>query len=254
MFRIFETLKALVACSLLFASLTVSSNSLQPMTMDSPEGYDLQSPEEIEAARKQIERDFAGQISPQSLSAAQREQILSQYAHLDPKREVPTDLLEQTVVYFDANKSRFPNQAYITIVDFSKRSNQQRFFLIDMVSGEVIKHWTTHGLNSDKNKDGFADSFGNVNGSGKSSLGFVRTAEVYSGKFKRSIRLDGLESSNSNIRQRAIVFHGWDGVKEEAKIQGLSWGCITLDWNVKDGVLDKIKEGSLMYVGVSKKQ
>jgi hypothetical protein len=252
MFRILETLKALTASSFLLASLTVSSNSLQPMTMDVPEGYDQQSPQEIEAARQKIERDFAGQISASSLSVEERERILSQYAHLDPKREVPTDLLEQTVLYFEVNKSRFPNQAYITIVDFSKRSNIQRFYLIDMVSGEVTKHWTTHGLNSDKNKDGFAESFGNVNGSGKSSLGFVRTAEVYSGKFKRSIRLDGLDSTNSNIRRRAIVFHGWDGVKEEPRIQGLSWGCITLDWNVKDAVLDKIKEGSLMFVGISK--
>ena len=253
MFRILDTSKALVACTLIFASLTVSSNSLQPMTMDTPEGYDHQSPEEVEAARQRIERDFAGQIEPRSLSNARREEILSRYAHLDPKREVPTDLLEHTVLYFDANKTRFPNQTHITIVDFSMRSNKQRFFLIDMASGEVIKHWTTHGLNSDKNKDGLAEIFGNVNGSGKSSLGFVRTAEVYHGKFKRSIRLDGLESSNSNIRRRAIVFHGWDGVKEEPRIQGLSWGCITLDWNVKDGVLDKIKEGSLMYIGVSKK-
>jgi len=32
----------------------------------------------------------------------------------------------------------------------------------------------------------------NVEGSGRSSLGFVRTAEVYSGKYNVSVRLDGL--------------------------------------------------------------
>jgi len=252
MFQLLKSLKALTAFTFAFASITVSSNSLQPMTMETQEGYDVQSPEEIEAARLQIQRDFAGQVDPQSLSPSLRARILSDYAHLDPQHEVPSDLLEKAVVYFDANKSRFPNQAYISIVDFAKRSNKQRFYLIDMTTGEVTKHWTTHGINSDSDRDGYAESFGNVNGSGKSSLGFIRTAEVYSGKFKRSVRLDGLESTNSNIRMRAIVFHGWDGVKEEARIQGLSWGCITLDWNVKDGVLDKIKEGSLMYVGVSK--
>ncbi len=252
MFQLRNGVKALTAFAFTFASLTVSSNSLQPMTMETQEGYDVQSPAEIEAARAQIEREFGNQITPSSLAPMQRQRILNAYAHLDPKHEVPSDLLADAVVYFEANKARFPNQAYISIVDFAKRSNKQRFFLIDMVSGEVTKHWTTHGLNSDRNEDGFAESFGNVNGSGKSSLGFIRTGEVYHGKFKRSVRLDGLQSTNSNIRMRAIVFHGWDGVKEQARIQGLSWGCITLDWTVKDGVLDKIKEGSLMYAGVSK--
>ena len=233
-------------------SATVSSKPLQPMEMDGREGYDRQTPAEIESARAQIERDFAHQIEPRSLSAAQKNRILANYGHLDPKHEVPSDLLSDAVTYFDANKASFPNQAYITIVDFSKRSNTQRFFLIDMTTGEVAKHFTTHGIGSDRDKNGFAERFGNVDGSGMSSLGFVRTAEVYTGKFQRSVRLDGLSTTNSNIRARAVVFHGWDGVKEDARIQGLSWGCITLDWTIKDGVLDKIKEGSLMYVGVSK--
>jgi hypothetical protein len=54
------------------------------------------------------------------------------------------------------------------------------------------------------------------------------------------------------MRERAVVFHGWDKVHEANVKQGLSWGCITLDWQFKDLVLEKIKEGSLMYVGVSK--
>lgn len=43
-----------------------------------------------------------------------------------------------------------------------------------------------------------------------------------------------------------------DGVKEANVIQAMTWGCIALDWTVKDAVLDKIKEGALLYVGVSK--
>jgi hypothetical protein len=207
MFRIFAFI------ALATASLTVSSNSLQPLVMEGQEGYDVQSPAEIEAARLRVERDFAGQVDPMALSPSMRARILAGYAHLDPKHEVPTDLLEQAVVYFDANKSRFPNQAYISIVDFAKRSNKKRFYLINMSTGEVESHYTTHGIGSDKDKDGYAESFGNVNGSGKSSLGFIRTAEVYTGKYKRSVRLEGLLSTNSNLRMRAVVFHGWDGFK-----------------------------------------
>lgn len=216
------------------------------------EGFDRQSDEEIEAARQQIEREFADAIQPRMLTEQQQAGILANYGHLDPKKEVPTDLLKEALVYFDANKSKFPNQTHITIVDFKKKSKESRFFLINLETGAVEKYHTTHGVGSDKNDDGLAESFGNVENSGKSSLGFVRTAEVYTGKYKRSVRLDGLSKTNSNIRKRAVVFHGWDNVHEANVKQGLSWGCITLDWDVKDAVLDKIKEGSLMYVGVSK--
>lgn len=252
MFRTQKCIHAIAVIGLLLSSALSFSTNLEPDMLSLPEGYDVQSQEDIEAAHKIIQKDFANIIFPHQLKAANRNRILSQYAHLDPKHEVPTDLLEEAVLFFDANKESFPNQNYLTIVDFKKRSNLQRFFLVNLQSGEVEKYRTTHGINSDKNRDGFAESFGNTNGSGKSSLGFVRTAEVYNGKFKRSVRLDGLSSTNSNIRERAIVFHGWDGVKEEDRIQGLSWGCITLDWKIKDEVLDKIKEGSLMYVGVSR--
>jgi hypothetical protein len=216
------------------------------------ENADQQTPEEIAQARAEIEKDFSGAVDPSNFDRAERQEILRGYENLDPKHWVPANLLQEALLYFDANKSRFKNQNYITIVDFSPRSNEYRFFLIDMKTGKVERYHTTHGKGSDVDNDGYAESFGNENGSGKSSLGYVRTAEVYSGNFGPSVRLDGLSSTNSNLRARAVVFHGWDGVKEGNYIQGLSRGCITMDWAFKDAVLEKIKEGSFLYVGLSK--
>lgn len=216
------------------------------------EGFDKQSPQEILWANLKIQVDFADAINPAILSADVQARMLAKYRFVDSKAEVPQDLLSQALLYYDANKDKFPNQAYMTIVDFAPRSDHSRFYLINMTDGSVEKYHTTHGIGSDPKKTGYATMFGNVINSGMSSLGFIRTAEVYSGKYKVSIRLDGLSDTNSNIRERAIVFHGWNGVHEADVIQGWSWGCITLDWKVKDAVLDKIKEGSLMYVGVSK--
>jgi hypothetical protein len=219
---------------------------------DMREGWDVQSPEEIERARLEIKRLFPDD-EQRPLSESDKTRILDKYGYLDPKREVPTDLLKTAVLYFDQHKNGFANKNYITIVNFKPRSDKYRFFLIDMKTGAVEKFHTTHGIHSDENKDGYAERFGNVVNSGRSSLGFVRVGEEYWGHYKRSARLDGLSSTNSNIRARAVVLHGWDKVHEKDVIQGLSWGCITLDWAVKDGVLDKVKEGSLMYVGVSAK-
>jgi hypothetical protein len=229
-----------------------AAEGITGVTADSPmENPDKQSPEEIASAKARIARDFGGAQQASSLSARERAQIQARYAYLDPNHLVPADLLATATTYFDQNKTSFPNQGYITIVDFKPRSDAYRFYLVSMADGSVERYHTTHGQGSDADRDGYAESFGNVEGSGKSSLGFVRTAEVYEGTYHRAVRLDGLSDTNSNIRDRAVVFHGWDGVHEANVIQGLSWGCITLDWAVKDGVLDKIKEGSLMYVGVA---
>jgi hypothetical protein len=216
------------------------------------ENYDQQSPQEIERARAAIQHDFAHAIDPLLLSPSVRTRILKSYGYLDPKHEVPSDLLADAVLYYDTNKASFNNLAYITVVNFKSRSDNYRFFLINMKDGSVEKFHTTHGSGSDPEDDGYAKTFSNVPDSRKSSLGFIRTAEVYFGHYNRSIRLDGISATNSNIRARAIVFHGSDKVHEANVIEGRSWGCIAMDWAVKDRILDKIKEGSLMYIGVSK--
>lgn len=215
------------------------------------ENPDRESWYKIWSQEQKIKREFSQVVEPELSWNKQTQQTLSNYDYVDPKNWVPSDLLAKTLLYFDQNKSKFKNQNYVSIVDFSPRSNNYRFFIINMKTGQVERYRTTHGEGSDKNRDGFAESFGNVPGSKKSSLGFVRTAEVYYGSFDRSLRLDGLSATNSKIRERAIVFHGWAPVNEANQIQPLSWGCITSDLDYRDRVIDQIKNGSLMYVGLS---
>jgi hypothetical protein len=240
-------MKNIFALLVLFIAIPMNAESIDDMR----EGWDVQSKEEIQRAREEIQRQFSGDDEPHFLTDYDRLKVLDKYSYLDPKHWVPTDLLSKAVTYFDANKAKFPNQNYIGIVDFKPRSDHYRFYLINMTTGEVERFHTTHGIHSDMNKDGYAEQFGNVINSGRSSLGYIRTAEVYVGHYKRAVRLDGLSATNSNIRARAVILHGWDKVHEANVIQGLSWGCITLDWAVKDAVIDKLKEGALMYVGVS---
>jgi hypothetical protein len=217
--------------------------------VENAENPDVQSPEEVAAANEAVRKDF-GQLAKATEGDGT---IPDGYSHIDPNGWVPRDLLATTLTFFDAKKSRFPNQAYVSVVDLRPRSDRYRMFVIDIASGAVERFHTTHGRGSGpmEDADGFAPGFGNVSGSKLSSIGFIRTAEVYFGTFNRSIRLDGLSTTNTNVRARAIVFHGWDYVKEANIIQNQSAGCVTLDWTVKDGVLDKIKEGSLMYIGLS---
>lgn len=164
---------------------------------------------------------------------------------------IPTSLLEKAVVYFDANKSKLGNTNYLSIVDFSKNSAKKRFFIVNMKTGAVVSYYVAHGKGSDPDFDGLATKFSNTAGSNMSSLGFYRTAEVYSGAHGRSLRMDGLSASNSNVRARAIVIHGADYVHASATKQGRSNGCFAFPMSQKDDIITLLKGGSLIYAGQS---
>lgn len=224
---------------------------LSPFTFAHAENPDQQSPQDIEWHESQIRSEFADAVESDSLNVRSQQAVLQNYNHIDPRRWIPTPLLQRAILYFDQNKSKFKNKNYVTVVDLGVRSNNYRFFLINMTTGQVERYRTAHGEGSDQNNDGFAESFGNIPNSKKSSLGFVKTGEIYSGSFGRSLRLDGLSSTNSNIRRRAVVFHGWQHTQEANQIQIRSWGCITMDLSFKDAVISKIANGSFMLVGTS---
>lgn len=52
--------------------------------------------------------------------------------------------------------------------------------------------------------------FSNNEGSHLSSLGRALVAERYEGRYGVAYRLDGLDESNSNLRPRCVVLHGWE--------------------------------------------
>ena len=139
----------------------------------------------------------------------------------------------------------------LTVIDFSLPSTEKRMWIIDPENGEILLNSVvSHGRNSG---DLMAKTFSNVPESFKSSLGFYKTAETYSGKHGYSLRLDGLEKGfNDQARNRAIVIHGADYAKEEfAKSVGRlgrSLGCPALPSELSAQAIDLIKDGSLLFI------
>lgn len=223
---------------------TASANALPDEVLSEQELALLDGP--IPAAPADL-----AQLKTRSFSARDRALILTKYSFLDPDRVVPSKLLEKAVLYYDSNLANIPNKNVLSVIDFSKSSSKVRFFVIDMASGKVWSMHVTHGKGSDKDHDGIAEKFSNVSGSNASSLGFYRTAETYIGRNGNSLRLDGLSSTNSNARDRAIVIHGADYVSEEDKIPGRSAGCPAVTHAYRDELIRQIKEGSIIYAGLS---
>jgi uncharacterized protein (TIGR03382 family) len=191
-----------------------------------------------------------------SLSEAERAQIVHRYDSFDPTNIVPRGLLEDAILYFDVNKARIPKTQSFVVVDLSRFSGKDRFWMVDTATGAVEKHNVAHGDGSDTDNDGYATEFSNVNGSHMSSLGFYLTGEIYDGTHPHSMRLDGLSvdgspngMANTNVRERLIVVHEASYVDDSSTSQqGRSNGCLALDPTIEADVVDRIHDGTLIYV------
>lgn len=139
---------------------------------------------------------------------------------------------------------------YLAIVDFSKSSIEKRFFLISMKDTTLVhSDYVSHGKHSG---DVYANSFSNQERSLKTSLGFYKVSESYSGCHGLSLRLDGLdEGYNDNARARAIVMHAATyaeptTIKELGRL-GKSFGCPALPQNGFSTITDQIKENAILF-------
>lgn len=161
-------------------------------------------------------------------------------------------IYERAKRYYDQNWKSFPNRRYVVLIDMGPHSSKKRFLLLDLKTGKASRHNTSHGVGSDSNNDGIATSFSNQEGSKKTSLGFYKTLYTYNGSNGRSLRLEGLESSNNNALARAIVVHGANYISDKNSRAGRSWGCPALDHAVVQSVIDKIKGGAMMLIATSR--
>ncbi len=180
-----------------------------------------------------------------------KEYSLDLYTVLDSK-ELELDAFKAALQgYLKLTQTdRIENKQLLTVIDFSKSSNENRLFVIDIKAKKIVyKSLVAHGRNSGYE---FATRFSNKMSSYQSSLGFYKTAETYSGKHGFSLRLDGLEYSNSNARSRAIVIHGADYVSKDfirknGKL-GRSLGCPSLPKKNYKEIINTIKNGTCLFI------
>jgi hypothetical protein len=150
-----------------------------------------------------------------------------------------------------AKNGRIANKKIISVIDFSLPSSKKRLFVIDVESCKVLYNtYVAHGSNSGKE---YATRFSNTPESNQSSLGFYETLGTYMGDNGYSLRLEGLERGfNDNANRRAIVMHGAAYVNENLiNTQGYigrSWGCPALPQNMYVPVINKIKNGTCLFI------
>jgi hypothetical protein len=143
------------------------------------------------------------------------------------------------------------NRDTIGIVDFAKASNEGRFHLVHMPTGQVDSYPVAHGRGSDPDHSGFVERFSNDFGSHATSNGAYTTAETYEGKYGLSMKVHGLDWSNNNAESRAIVIHNaWYAEDDMIAIHGKlgrSEGCFAFSRANQWKVMSRLADGRLIY-------
>jgi hypothetical protein len=139
----------------------------------------------------------------------------------------------------------------IGIVDFSQPSADPRFFVVDLLSGNVESHRVAHGRGSDPDHSGFVERFSNDFGSYATSNGAYLTGDYYDGKYGLSMKVRGLDWSNYNAEPRAIVIHNaWYAEDDMIPIHGKlgrSEGCFAMSRKSQWDVMRKLAGGRMIY-------
>ncbi|MCB0377365.1 MAG: murein L,D-transpeptidase catalytic domain family protein [Bdellovibrionales bacterium] len=134
---------------------------------------------------------------------------------------------------------------YMAIVDFTKPSNTKRLYLLSLKEPKMESFKVSHGKGSDPDHNLVVDKMIATPRSNGTPPGFHRLAETYFGQHGLSIKMDGLEESNSTDRKRLIVMHGAKYVSWAHT--GRSQGCPAVEKKHIKYLAEKLKEGGLIY-------
>ncbi len=138
----------------------------------------------------------------------------------------------------------------VGVADFSQPSHAPRFHVVDIEAGRIDSLLVAHGRGSDPGHTGFVKTFSNAPGSAATSEGCYLTGDYYVGGHGRSMRLKGLDPTNSNAESRAIVVHAaWYVSPEMARqhgVLGRSEGCLAVSQADLPGVLQRLGPGRLI--------
>ena len=164
---------------------------------------------------------------------------------------IAPDLLSRARAALSQKRQYLRDTDVMAIADYSQASRDPRFYLVHTASGMVTSYHVAHGRGSDPQHSGYLNYFSNEPGSEASSAGAYVTGDVYYGKYGRSLRLKGLDYSNSNAEWRAIVVHAARYAEPEMLDQfgklGRSEGCFALSQLSLQYVLQQLGPGRLLY-------
>jgi hypothetical protein len=189
---------------------------------------------------------------------------------LDPKGQIAPDLLTEALASYTRHRGTVPAQTQIFelpnrtiesrispirtdmigVIDFRLPSNAKRFFLVDLDTGAVEAVRVAHGAGS--GRGAYASVFSNRMDTLTSSVGAYLAANQYDdGRWPGSVRLHGLDATNSCAFWRAIVMHeaAYMTPQDGRGTVGNSDGCLALSMADRPRITARVRDGAFLYAG-----
>lgn len=161
------------------------------------------------------------------------------------------ELFRKAIASLNRHSMRVPMHDRIAIADFAIPSYRPRFHIINLGTGKVETLLVAHGIGSDPQHTGVLQNFSNAVGSEATCEGTFVTSDYYVGKHGMSQRLEGLDPTNNNALDRAIVIHSaWysnsDMIAKWGKL-GRSQGCFAVGEQDLARVFERLGQGRMIY-------
>ena len=175
--------------------------------------------------------------------------VKSVYDSLDIKDKIDYSIFQKAYLGYVQILNK--NPGVLIIIDYSKPSNEERFYVLDLNKKKLV--YSTRVAHSKNSGLEIPLQFSDDPNSYQSSLGFFVTLGEYNGAYGYSLRLKGLEENiNANAEDRAIVIHGGDIVEDEYikkfGFAGRSLGCPVLPHSLTREIIDFIKHGRVLFI------
>lgn len=171
----------------------------------------------------------------------------SGYADL-PERDVFRKAMES---FQSLAQERNLSTGILSVIDFTKPSNEKRLWVIDVKSGKVLHHTlVAHGKNSG---EVYATRFSNTIDSKQSSLGVFVTGSTYIGNNGLSLKPYGVQPGiNDLAEKRSIVIHSAEYVSDQYIKRtgrlGRSFGCPAIPVKDHKKIINTLANGSCLYI------
>lgn len=171
--------------------------------------------------------------------------------HIVAPHGIRQSLFNRAIAALDKHSMRIPAHDRIAIADFSITSSEPRFHLINLGTGACETLLVSHGTGSDPEHTGILQRFSNEINSNATCEGAFVASDYYTGKHGPSQRLEGLDESNSNALDRAIVVHAASyatpaHIAKWGKL-GRSQGCFAVGAEDLEKVFLKLGAGRMIY-------
>jgi hypothetical protein len=198
-----------------------------------------------------VSRRFFIGAAISGLAAGQAASPAAAQASVRTTGPVDPMLLKRAREALERHQSRIALRDFMAVADFSLPSREPRFHVISLAEGSVRSYLVAHGRGSDPSRTGWLQRFSNEPRSNATSSGAYLTDSFYTGAHGHSLRLRGLDATNSNAYMRAIVVHAAWYVNRAAVgyagVLGRSEGCFAVADSSLPEILGRLGPGRLIY-------